>query len=100
MKKVRFVLPEDVFASVTLLESRAGVVTVPAVPAPAAEAQELLTAKEVEELLRIDIKTIYKYVQKGLIPYVKIQSNLRFAKSAVLAWVAEHQSDGKSPKRK
>lgn len=90
MKNVQFVLPEQVFASVSVLESRAA-------PAdrPAEEPKELLTAKEVEEMLRIDVKTIYGYVQKGLIPYVRIQSNLRFLKSEVLAWVAEHQSRGR-----
>ena len=56
------------------------------------DASELLTAKEVEELLKIDVKTIYGYVQKGLIPYVRIQSNLRFVKSDVVAWLAEHRS--------
>ena len=30
------------------------------------------------------MKTIYSYVQRGLIPYVRIQSNLRFVKADVL----------------
>ena len=88
-------MPEQVFASVSVLESRPEVAG-----GPAEETKELLTAKEVEELLRIDVKTIYNYVQRGLIPYVRIQSNLRFVKSEVLAWVAEHRSGGKNPKRK
>ena len=96
IKKVRFVLPEQIFVSVSVLESRPEVTAA----APAEEAKELLTAREVEQLLRIDVKTIYNYVQRGLIPYVRIQSNLRFVKSEILAWVAEHQSGGKSPKRK
>ena len=95
MKKVRFVLPEQVFASVSVLESR------PIAPEePAIESKDLLTAKEVEALLRIDVKTIYNYVQRGLIPYVRIQSNLRFVKEDVLAWVAEHSSEVKNPKRR
>lgn len=89
LKKLRFVLPEEVFASVSVLETG----TRPTVGEVTQEnAKELLTAKEVEELVRIDVKTIYGYVQKGLIPYVRIQSNLRFLKSEVLAWVAEHSS--------
>src|SRR6266478_4944926 len=52
---------------------------------------ELLTAKEVEELLRIHVKTVYSYAQRGLLPYVKIQSNLRFVKSEILKWMEEHQ---------
>ena len=58
---------------------------------PAAESKELLTAKEVEALLRIDVKTIYSYVQRGLMPYVRIQSNLRFMRSEILAWMAERR---------
>jgi len=46
------------------------------------------------------VKTIYNYVQRGLIPYVRIQSNLRFVKSEVLAWVAEHRSEVQNPKRR
>jgi predicted DNA-binding transcriptional regulator AlpA len=95
MKKVWFVLPEQVFASVSVLESRRM-----AVEETAVESKELLTAKEVEALLRIDVKTIYNYVQRGLIPYVRIQSNLRFVKADVLAWVAEHSSEVQNQKRR
>jgi excisionase family DNA binding protein len=94
LRKVRFVLPEQVFASVSAWEAGAAAETGTA----AIESKELLTAKEVEELLRIDVKTIYNYVQRGLIPYVRIQSNLRFLKSEVLAWLAEHRSTGKGRK--
>jgi excisionase family DNA binding protein len=52
---------------------------------------ELLTAKELEALLKIDIKTIYRYVQRGLIPYVRIQSNVRFVKKQIAEWI-EKQS--------
>jgi len=51
---------------------------------------ELLTARELEGLLRIDVKTIYSYVQRGLIPYVRIQSNLRFVRSQIFHWITEH----------
>jgi excisionase family DNA binding protein len=53
--------------------------------------KELMTAKEVEELLRIDIKTVYSYVQKGILPYVKMQSNVRFIRSEILKWMEERQ---------
>jgi predicted DNA-binding transcriptional regulator AlpA len=45
-----------------------------------AEVSELLTAKDLEELLKTDRKTIYRYVACGLIPHVRIQSNIRFIK--------------------
>jgi excisionase family DNA binding protein len=50
-----------------------------------------MTAKEVEELLRIDVKTVYSYVKRGLLPCVKIQSNVRFLRSAILQWMEEKQ---------
>jgi predicted site-specific integrase-resolvase len=55
---------------------------------------EILTARELEALLRIDVKTIYGYVQRGLIPYVRIQSNLRFRKQEVLAKAIRRNEQG------
>ncbi|MHB8652794.1 MAG: helix-turn-helix domain-containing protein [Terriglobia bacterium] len=52
-------------------------------------APEMLTAKELEVILKINVKTIYSYVQRGLIPYVRIQSNIRFPKQAILHWIEE-----------
>jgi len=60
-------------------------------PQSARAAPELMTARELEAMLKIDVKTIYSYVQRGLIPYVKIQSNLRFPKQEILSWI-EQQS--------
>jgi Helix-turn-helix domain len=51
------------------------------------ELPEVLTVRDLEALLKIDIKTIYGYVQRGLIPYVRIQSNLRFLKSQIVVWI-------------
>ena len=48
---------------------------------------EFLTVKELESFLKIDQKTIYRYVACGLIPYVRIQSNIRFIKQQILAWI-------------
>ena len=47
----------------------------------------MLTARELEALLRIDVKTIYTYVQKGLIPFVRIQSKLRFIRKEIFDWI-------------
>jgi excisionase family DNA binding protein len=60
-------------------------------PASSGAAPELLNARDLEALLKIDVKTIYAYVQKGLIPYVRIQSNVRFRKDEILDWI-EKQS--------
>jgi predicted DNA-binding transcriptional regulator AlpA len=49
----------------------------------------MLNVKELEALLRIDQKTIYRYVSLGLIPYVRIQSNIRFVKDQIAGWIEE-----------
>lgn len=49
----------------------------------------ILNVKELEAFLKIDQKTIYRYVSLGLIPYVKIQSNIRFVKRQIISWIEE-----------
>jgi predicted DNA-binding transcriptional regulator AlpA len=49
----------------------------------------MLNVKELEAFLKIDQKTIYKYVSLGLIPYVRIQSNIRFVKHQIIGWIEE-----------
>jgi excisionase family DNA binding protein len=85
-RQVKFLTPEEAFSFIDGLEAKS-----PAVVPPAPDPNELMTAKEVEELLRIDVKTIYSYVKRGLLPYVKIQSNVRFLRSAILQWMEERQ---------
>ncbi len=53
------------------------------------EISEMLTAKELESLLKIYQKTIYRYVACGQIPYVRIQSNIRFVKQQIINWIEE-----------
>lgn len=55
------------------------------------DSKDLLTAKEVAKMLSISVKTVYGYASRGLIPYVRIQSNVRFLKSEILSWVAERR---------
>ena len=50
-------------------------------------ADAMFTAKDLEAILKIDVKTIYSYVQRGLIPYVRIESNLRFPKREIYDWI-------------
>jgi excisionase family DNA binding protein len=93
-KLVKFLAPEQVFAHIESQEATAG-------GRPAAvNPNEVMTAKEVEELLRIDVKTVYSYVQKGLLPYVKMQSNVRFIRSEILTWMEERQYKPGSRSRK
>ena len=50
---------------------------------------EILTARELEAFIRLDVKTIYARVQSGGIPYVRMGSSLRFLKREILAWLEE-----------
>jgi excisionase family DNA binding protein len=50
---------------------------------------DILTAKDLAKALQISVKTIYAYVQRGLIPYIRIESNVRFSKHQVMQWLQE-----------
>lgn len=43
-----------------------------------AKCERLLTARELGDILAISPKTLYNYVTRGMIPYFKIESNVRF----------------------
>ena len=61
--------------------------------------EEMWTARELEALLKIDVKTIYGYVQRGLIPYVRLQSNVRFPKSDIRLWLKQNSFTPRSKNR-
>ena len=50
---------------------------------------EILTVKEVSELLKIHEDTVYKMVKEGRIPAFKIGSDWRFQKDQIVHWIAE-----------
>ncbi|MGA2326168.1 MAG: helix-turn-helix domain-containing protein [Bryobacteraceae bacterium] len=52
-----------------------------------AECDFLLNAKELGQILGISPKTIYSYVSRNLIPYYKIESNVRFRAGDVMEWL-------------
>ncbi len=55
-----------------------------------ARCDRLLTAKELAEILAISPKTLYNYVTRGMIPYFKIESNVRFRAREVADWLRQH----------
>jgi hypothetical protein len=58
-RQVKFLTPEEVFSFIEGLEAKVGNT------ATTGDANELLTAKGVEELLRIDVKTVYSDAQRA-----------------------------------
>jgi len=55
-----------------------------------ARCDRLLTAKELANILAISPKTLYNYVTRGMIPYFKIESNVRFRAREVAEWLRQH----------
>jgi len=47
--------------------------------------EPLLTPQEVADLLRLRLATLYSWVQRSKIPYLKVGSLLRFRRSDILA---------------
>ena len=92
-KQVGFFVPEELFSFLMTLEAKKTGVR----KDQDLDSKELLTAKEVEKMLAISVKTIYSYVQRGIIPHLRIQSNVRFLRSEILDWIAERRFRPKSP---
>jgi excisionase family DNA binding protein len=50
---------------------------------------EILTIKEVSELLRVTKNTVYKFVRQGRIPSFRIGRDLRFRADEIARWMDE-----------
>ncbi len=59
--------------------------------------EKLLTARQVSELLEVKLSTVYDWVYRGLIPYVKLGRLIRFKKKEIFHWVDDHTLRPKSP---
>jgi excisionase family DNA binding protein len=59
-----------------------------------AKCDRLLTARELGDILAISPKTLYNYVTRGMIPYFKIETNVRFRARDVAEWLRQHSGNG------
>ncbi len=57
--------------------------------------ENLLTVKEVAALLRVSAQTLYKMLEQGEIPAVKVGSQWRFDPEKIKAWIAAQGSEPK-----
>jgi excisionase family DNA binding protein len=57
--------------------------------------QNLLTVKELASLLRVSSQTLYKMLEQGEIPAVKIGAQWRFDQEKIRSWIESHARDGK-----
>ena len=60
---------------------------------PKAIDYEVLTLKEVSNLLRIHPSTVYRLIRQGKIPSFKIGIDWRFLKHRLVRWMAEQSID-------
>ena len=58
--------------------------------------EKLLTAKQVAELLEVKISTVFDWVARGVIPYVKLGRLIRFKKPEIFRWVESHTLHSKA----
>lgn len=54
--------------------------------------QELFTIREVAEMLKISVSSMYRYVETGLFPHTRLGSNIRFTNEHIAAFLAENSS--------
>jgi excisionase family DNA binding protein len=74
---------------------------------PVMSLKNLLTVKEVAALLRVSTQTLYKMLEQGQIPAVKVGSQWRFDGDKIKSWIerqgvpapAEPSSPGESEVR-
>ena len=55
--------------------------------------RDILTVKELSDLLRLHPTTVYKLVRQGKIPSFRVGNEWRFRKDAIMRWLSE-KSEG------
>jgi len=51
--------------------------------------EHLMTIQEVAEYLKLNVHTVYKLVQHGEIPAIRLGGSWRFRKQEIYVWLAE-----------
>jgi excisionase family DNA binding protein len=64
-------------------------------------ADEVLTMKEICDLLQVNQSTVYKLVRRGSIPGFRVGSDWRFRRDVIERWMVELSTDEQQarPKR-
>ena len=50
-------------------------------------AEDLMTSHELADYLKVDLRTVYRYIKQGQIPKVKVGGRWRFRRSDIEAWL-------------
>jgi excisionase family DNA binding protein len=56
--------------------------------------ENLLTVKEVAAMLRVSAQTLYKMLEQGEIPAVKVGSQWRFDREKIRSWIEDRGNKG------
>jgi excisionase family DNA binding protein len=59
--------------------------------------ENLMTVKEVAALLRVSPQTLYKMLEQGSIPAVKVGSQWRFDRDEIREWIRNGRSRSSEP---
>jgi excisionase family DNA binding protein len=60
---------------------------------------EILTATEAAELLKVHKRTVYRLAEEGVIPGTRIGHRWRFSKNNILALVSKPEGEEAAPTR-
>jgi excisionase family DNA binding protein len=55
----------------------------------------LLTAQELAEILKVNEQTIYRWAREGKLPRVKIGSSIRFDREQVRSWLEAQEVEAR-----
>ena len=61
--------------------------------------QKLLTIKELSGHLNVSIHTLYAWVRKDRIPFLKLNGVVRFEMEKIENWLDENRSEGTNNKK-
>jgi excisionase family DNA binding protein len=57
---------------------------------------ELIKPEEAAELLKVKLPTVYKWVDDGILPVVRIGKTVRFDKEALIDWLKKGGTSGRT----
>ena len=57
--------------------------------------EQLLTAKQLSDLLQVDLSTVYLWAHTDFVPHYKIGRCVRFREADVMEWLKQRKTPGR-----
>jgi len=57
---------------------------------------QLLTPKQVSEMLQVDLSTVYLWTHTEFIPHYKLGRSVRFTEGEIVAWLEKRRQNGRA----